>query len=327
MVRHDRAGAPGPLKEAFSGPEVAVRHDRHVRRRCSLAGISATPRAYHAGAKWQRVVSPVFLASLVTVLPAMVILGILLKRYEGFFDEAKMFFALIVGLFAGLVVAAFEFYTQFMSLADPGAPGWVTAFAFAVFGYAFFESGIKAVFLGLGRFRTRKDTPYYGMALGLAIGAMVAMMIIANALRAGEANGTPYGWATGLLMALIPAGGMIAHGATGAWVGQGSAEGKLWKGWGIATLLQAPVLLLYWFWWPFMGAGSLPAGFFALIAPLSVVYGVALLWLAQRKVLEQIVPKDMRDMELRRRRRAKRQAARDAETEESRSEQGHREND
>lgn len=254
-----------------------------------------------------------FLASLVTVIPAIGIIYFMLRRYEGYFDEGKMFFGLIVGLFAGLVVAAFEFVTNFAAPDVIAAAGVGTAFLFFVLGYAFFETGIKAIVLGLGRFRGRKDTPYYGMALGLALGSMVAMMIIANALRAGEAFGTPYNWTKGLAMALIPAGGMLTHGATGSWVGLGSAQGKLWKGWGIGTLLQAPVLLLYWFWWPSIGQGTAPLAAGIGTSVTSIIYGATMLWLTRRKVLDAVVPKDIQDQVRRHNRREQRRVTREGD--------------
>lgn len=254
------------------------------------------------------VASPVFLAALVTILPGMAILWYYLKRYEGMFQDAKMFFGLITGFFAGLFVAAFEFYTNFGASDFQAAAGVGTAFLFFVVGYAFFETGIKSMILGLGRFRTQRDTPYYGVALGMGMGAMVAMMIVANAFRLGEANGTPYTWLTGGAMVMIPVGGMLAHGATGAWVGKGSADGKLWKGWGIGTILQIPILGAYWLWWPSIGRGdlSLAANSFTML--LCLGYGIALLVITQNKVLDHVVPKDIRDKF----RRAQRREARAA---------------
>ncbi len=243
---------------------------------------------------------------MVTFLPGMAILWYYLKRYEGMFSDRKVFFALIVGLFAGLFVAAFEFYTNFGAADFQAAAGFGTAFIFFTAGYAFFETGIKTMVLGLGRFRAQRDTPYYGAALGLGMGAMIAMMIVATATRAAENAGNPYGWLTGTAMVLIPFGGMLAHGATGAWVGKGSADGKLWKGWGIGTILQVPILGAYWLWWPSIGVGNaLPI--FPVI--LCIGYGAALLWITQKKVLDEVVPKDVRDKLRRAQRREARQAA------------------
>ncbi len=220
-----------------------------------------------------------------------------LRRYEGFFEDARLFFALIVGFFVGLAASAFEFYTNF---ADATYLGIATAFLFFVVGYAFFETGIKTIVLGLQRFRGRKDTPYYGVALGLGMGAMLALMVVANAIRASMITGMEYGLLPFVVMVLIPVGAIFAHGATGAWVGQGSADGKLWRGWAIGTMLQLPILGCYWLWWPSIGQGNVVVWFPALVA---VVYGAGLLVITDKRILHPIVPDEIKAQVRRERRK------------------------
>ena len=134
-------------------------------------------------------VSPVLIAVPVTVLPAVGALWYLLKRYEDYFEDAKVFLALVFGFFGGLFaifmeMTAFPFaHPQFID-----AMGVGTAFAFFIGAYAFFETGCKTIILGMRRFRGRKDTPYYGAALGLGFGAMMALGFVAINLNAVDAN-------------------------------------------------------------------------------------------------------------------------------------------
>lgn len=250
-------------------------------------------------------VSPVFVASLVTVVPAMAAVWYFLRRYEGYFDDARVFFALIVGFFLGLATAAIELLVfQFGSGSFRTMAGIGAAFLFFVVGYSFFETGVKTVVLGLRRFKGRRDTPYYGAALGLGMGAMMAMLLTANALRIGEELGVPYQPLSFALMVLIPLGSVFAHGAVGAWVGKGAADDKLWKGWGIGTLLMLPMLGIYWLWWPSLGLGNV-----VLVVPpvMSIVYGVALLWITRVRILDTVVPKEIQDQIRREKRREARQ--------------------
>lgn len=253
-------------------------------------------------------VSPVFVASLVTVVPAMAAVWYFLKRYEGMFEDARVFFSLTVGFFAGLATAAFEFYTDF---ADPAlvaaSPG--LALTFFLVGYPFFEAGIKTMVLGLRRFRGRKDTPYYGTSLGLGFGAMLGLMLLSTSLATGEALGTPYGTAGFAMLTLLIVGVVLAHGATGVWVGKGAAEGKLWKGWGYGALFQLPVQGALWLYWPNLGRGDLPWYASAVPAVFAAFYGAALLVITQKQVLDHVVPAEILAKVRREKRRAMRQAA------------------
>lgn len=259
--------------------------------------------------------SPVLLAATVTVLPAIGALWYLLKRYEDYFEDSRVFLALIFGFFGGLFaifmeMTAFPFaHPQFIE-----AMGVATAFAFFVGAYAFFETGCKTVVLGMKRFRNRKDTPYYGAAMGLGFGAMMALGFVAINLNAVDANAAAqnitassiaYSTPSFLTMASVPLGAIFVHGAAGVFVGKGAAEGKLVKGWGIGALIQMPVLIAYWLFWPSIGRGDVVV---LLPALLALVYGLGLMHFVRKRVLDTIVPQHIRDLVRREKRREARRA-------------------
>jgi hypothetical protein len=264
-----------------------------------------------------------FLAVAVTILPAMLAMWWFLRRYEGYFEDARIFFSLAVGFFLGLFATAFEFLAFPFHTADfVDAMGWGTALFLFVAGYAFFETGAKVIALGLKKFRQRKDTPYYGAAMGLGFGAMAALLFVALNLNLSGFYETPYSARTFFVMVMVPVGGILAHGATGAIVGQGSAEGKLWKGWGYGALLQMPLLGTYWLFWPNIGDGTMAwsgvgEGLLLYIFPsvLALGYGLGLLLITQRRVLDPIVPADIRAQVARERRREARRKQRGEEEE------------
>lgn len=254
------------------------------------------------------VASPTLIAVPVTIVPAMGLVWLMLHRYEGYFQDARVFFSLVAGFFAGIVVAFLESQFDFAGPAFVASVGAAPAFVMFVAGYAFFESGAKSVLLGLARFRKRKDTPYYAAALGLGFGAMMALAFVIVSLRASRLAAFPdYELAPFLGMAAVFLGGLLAHGGSTVWIGKGSAEGKLGKGWLQATALQMPILVCYWFYWPSLGQGN---QLVIVPAVASVVYGAGLMAYADSRILARIVPPEIRDMVQKERRRAEREKMR-----------------
>ncbi len=269
-------------------------------------------------------VNPVLIAAPVTIIPAIGALWYLLKRYEDYFEDARVFLALVFGFFGGLLAVFLEF--QLFPFADPrfvASMGPGTAFVFFVAGYALFETGIKTAVLGSRRFRNRKDTPFYGAAMGLGFGAMMALGFVAINLNASEIlseqvlNATTnqtadFGYSTPsfIAMAFVPLGAIFVHGAAGVFVGRSIGNGSLAKGWGIGTLLQMPVLMTYWFFWPSIGRGDVVILF---PAAMSILYGILLLHITRIRVLDHVVPKDIRDLVRRDKRREQRRQLRDEE--------------
>lgn len=251
--------------------------------------------------------NPVLLAATVTLGPAIAALWYLLKRYEDYFEDARVFLALVFGFFGGM-------FAIFMELAAFAVDPWtgVAALIFVVGGYAFFETGVKVIVLGSKKFRNRKDTPYYGAALGLGFGAMMALGIVAVNLNAVEPNAAfynrtveqlSYGPTSFLAMALVPIGTIFVHGAAGIHIGNAVAQGKLVQGWGVGALIQVPALFAFAMVYPSIGLGDAVTGRQWLFAALMPLYGLWLMHSARTNVLDTIVPQHIKEQVRRDKRR------------------------
>jgi hypothetical protein len=238
----------------------------------------------------------------------MGLLWLMLYRYEGYFEDARVFFALVAGFFAGILASYLEVQFAFGGSQFAASAGLAAAFFLFVAGYAFLEGGAKTIVLGLARFRKRKDTPYYAAALGLGFGAMQALAFVGNAVRASQTPDYPdYQVLPFLCMVAVFLGGLLAHGGSTVLVGRGSASGRLMTGWLQAAALQMPILACYWFFWPSLGVGNA-----VVVAPavISLAYGTGLFLFAELRILAKIVPPEIRDMVAKERRREKREKLR-----------------
>ena len=253
-------------------------------------------------------VSVFLVAAAATIIPALGFLWYLLGRYEGYFEDARVFFSLIVGFFAGLVVAFMETVLfPFNSDAFIASAGFGTALVLFVGGYALVESAAKTIVLGTGKFRKRKDTPYYGAALGIGFGAMVALQSVALGFnRIGV-----IGWrldvdtvAIASFVLMLAFGNLLTQGAVGVWIGRGVADGRLWRGLVHGALLHMPFLLLLWL---ARLEGLLTI---SLAAVGAIVYGAGLVYYTQHNILDKVVPPEIRDLVMKERRRAEREKMR-----------------
>jgi RsiW-degrading membrane proteinase PrsW (M82 family) len=246
-------------------------------------------------------------AAAVTLPPALGALFLLLRRYEGYFEDSRIFFSLVVGFFGGLVVAFLEnVLFRFDSPEFAATAGVAFAFAYYVAGYALVEGGAKAVVLGSGKFRQRKDTPYYGAALGLGFGMMLALQQVALAFDRSqllEVGFTPRVALVFALLLCLATGTILTSGAAGVWIGRGSANGKLWNGLSRGAAVHMPMLVFLWF------SPSPGAGIAVVPALAAVSYGVGILYYTRKKILDTIVPPEIRDQLLKERRREARRAA------------------
>lgn len=250
--------------------------------------------------------SPTLVASILTLVPAMGLIYWVLRRYDGYFEQNRLFFGLTAGLFAGIVVKFLQVqlfaFDNLRVLQPDGAPiatgTLLYSAAYSTVGFAMLAALAMAAVLGFRKFRVRKDTPYYGVAFGLAFGAMHTMPLFARTIASVVQPTIRLDVAALVydLAALAFATGLVmAHGAAAVWVGRGSSQGRLWRGVAQGSAVLMPAMAISWFWTQ-NGVQLFPA-----LASLG--YGLFLLVMAQRKILDVIVPQEIRDQVRRERRR------------------------
>lgn len=245
------------------------------------------------------------------LLAGMGLLFLYLRRYEGHFDQPRLFFALLVGLFAGALLRfmeqrlfGFEMPRFLQPEGDLTTSTLVYSAAYTAMGYGLLEALAKAAVLGFKKFRSRPDAPFHGAALGIGFGAMWASAFVTTFLVADEAHDVVLAGPAllfNLLVLVLGVGLLLANAAAGVWVGRGSGQGSLWRGLMFATLWQVPALVLYWAFINVEGAVT-------LAALLGLAYGILAVGIADRKALRPAVPPEVRDQMRRQARRERRKA-------------------
>jgi hypothetical protein len=238
------------------------------------------------------------LSSIIGFTPAVFLLFLLLRRYEVFFKEKKIFQAFAGGMVLGMIftvshMASDEFL---LSALDLSILGYVILFAA-------FEVLAKHVILNFPRFQLKHETVYYGAALGLGIGSMAIIAISFRVfLDSPDSVGNPI---TLLGLIVLSFNYSLLHGATGVIVGYGSAKGES-RHWTVrAFLLHASYnFILLPFMWGIPGAlyGSL------LVA---TAVAVGMFYFVLKGLMPMAVPQDMqrkRRRELRKQARSKKQS-------------------
>jgi hypothetical protein len=222
-----------------------------------------------------------------------------LSRYEGHFDQRRLFFALIVGLFGGTLVRAFE--VNFIPFESPWLQSQSRDFSFAytAVGYSLLHALAMQAVVGLKRFRQRPDGPAHGVALGIGFGAMWALPSVTAMLElyTQPAFRLDIPALRQYAMALFFAAGIVlAHAASGAWVGKAAAEAKFRRGVLVGLAWLAPALAGHWLiiWDPARALAW---------AVVTFGYGLFAVVQARRRVLDKLVPPEARDRLRRQRRR------------------------
>ena len=250
-----------------------------------------------------------FVAVLFSVLPAMGLMYVMLDRFEGFFDEKRVFKFLVVGLILGAVVVLVELLL--LRFHDPGrligTPVMVGLPLLAV-GYPLLESVAKTAALNWHTVAGRPDAPYYGSALGIGFGAILTFITVGRGVRAFLLAPVP--GVTHLeigvfftLLFLLFLGGIMAHAASGAVIGRFTGDADPLRALGYGTAILVPFYIGYYVVYT---APPSRLGGLTILVPLAVVlYGVVMLRYV-RRLMDRIVPEDLakqvrRDMRRRRR--------------------------
>jgi len=157
---------------------------------------------------------------LLGIIPALILLYISIKGWQGKFTEKTLFIMFIIGIIAGFFIAIIQ--SQIGLSID------------LLIIYPFLEQIIKTVILNLRRFHGKQEIIIYGLGLGLGFGSIYppASLLIPATNIDSTVN---------LIYVLVGAIGLLfLHGTTGAIIGYGVYQGKLPK----FYLLAVSVLIL-----------------------------------------------------------------------------------
>lgn len=159
-------------------------------------------------------------SSVIGFAPAILLLYILLRRYEGLFEDRMIFFFFTGGIVAGMIITAFHLVSDDFILEHLDLSLLVFVLLFAMF-----EESAKLVILNLPRFHLKHETAYYGAALGIGIGSMA---IVAISFRQFTVNPGSFGDPLAMFGFIVLSFNFcLLQGATGAMIGFGCAKGEV----------------------------------------------------------------------------------------------------
>jgi len=158
------------------------------------------------------------------IIPALVLLYISLKKYDGIYKEKTMFIMFIGGILVGVLSIIFEYSTL--------AVGFLAIILFPVL-----EQLFKTIILNMRRFQKKKETTLYGLSLGLGFGSVfIPYYIIITSLHFDDVNALYLAFFASIAV-------LILHGATGVLLGYGIFKSNLVKYFLFAVILYMPVIL------------------------------------------------------------------------------------
>lgn len=212
-------------------------------------------------------------ASIIGFVPAVFLLYILLKRYEGLFNERHVFFIFAGGLVAGMVITVLNMFTDLSIL------------VFVIL-LPLFEELAKLIILNFPKFKLKHETVYLGAGLGLGIGSMA---IVAIAFRFfSEHPETMTNPQTYFDLLMLSFNFSLLNGATGVIIGYGCSKAEEFNYFIKAFFVHAiynAFFLIYLLSGPVMKYAPL---FFA------TVFAAGMFWYVLRGLLPDAVPPEMK---------------------------------
>lgn len=170
---------------------------------------------------------------LVGIVPALALLFFALKDYEGAFEERTLFRLFIWGIFLGLIAVIFEI-VPFFSLNPKIMP--LSFCLISIPGIAIFQAMLKLMLLNKKKFQVRKETTFYGLALGLGFGAIYSFSWSFAEITPRIQLGDYY---SAFLIILFVLANLLMQGSTGAVLGYGSTSGRIFKWLGFAVIIHS----------------------------------------------------------------------------------------
>jgi hypothetical protein len=190
------------------------------------------------------------------IIPALILLFISLKGYDGYYKDKLVFLTFVVGLIIGVITVVIETYTAAIGV-------------FFIILFPVLEQLFKTIILNLGRFQGKKETPIYGLSLGLGFGSIFipSSLVLLN-IQGSFDN-------ISVALSIIGSIGIIfIHAGTGVCIGYGVFTYSLLKYLLIAIILYIPVTALTF----------LPIYIQLVILP----YGMIIYWYFTTKIMIKI---------------------------------------
>jgi hypothetical protein len=195
------------------------------------------------------------------IIPALILLYISLKEWEGEYADKTLFIMFIIGIILGFIAALIEIFTL--------SSGLLIIVLFPIL-----EQIMKTMVLNLKRFHGKRSSVIYGLSLGLGFGSIFTpvSMILANIEASSPIT---------LFAILIGSIGIIfIHGVTGALIGYGVFIERLFTYYIIAFIVHLPVTLWF-FITGYFNMSQLQIGI--------IVYGIIVYWIIKKRVVDNVL--------------------------------------
>ncbi len=208
------------------------------------------------------------------IIPALILLYISLKGYEGYYKDKTIFLTFIIGVVLGFIAA----FVQSLTFA--------VAIIYIIL-LALFDQLSKTMILNLGRLHEKKETTIYGLSLGLGFGSSFTpfLIIAVSSLITSDVYVLS-------LIAIGSFGIILFHGATAAYIGYGIFIGKLTKHLLISILLQLPFNFILGLTILYSHPNTVNVQLGLVIG--LIIYGGIVFWYVITKIMPQILTKNMK---------------------------------
>jgi len=195
------------------------------------------------------------------IIPALILLYISIKGYEGYYKDKLIFLTFIGGIIAGAITVIIETFSSGIGI-------------LFILLFPIIEQLFKTMILNFGRFQRKKETTVYGLTLGLGFGSIFTpfSMVTAN-IQAGDL----------FVLTLIVIGSIgiiLLQGSTGVIIGYGIYDGKLLKYLLYAIILHLPITSII-FLTQYFNLAYLQIGL--------IIYGLIIYWYITTKIMSRIL--------------------------------------
>ena len=203
------------------------------------------------------------------IIPALILLYISLKGYEGHYKDKNIFLTFVVGIILGFFAAIARSFTLPLVI--------VYIFLFSIF-----EQLFKTIILNIGRFHKKRETTIYGLSLGLGFGSVFTpfLIIAVSSLITSDLYALS-------LITIGSLGIILFHGATGACIGYGIYAGKLTKYLLAVIIVQIPFNIIIDM---MIISSDDPSSYLKLGIIIGLVaYGAIVFWYVIKKIMPKIL--------------------------------------